>query len=214
MKYIAGPLRVAYAQLVILMLCMLTGSVKISAARPLCQLKELTELTKSEVKKTLESFDKANGGNLGIWSPGFPLLPANQSGPLHGPEVQCSLHFMAKGLKEIKEDQKTDLNPTDVYLDKLFEKTIFRVKSLALCVKFVLKGECSNEPSPPIIPKHAFEKKQWSRTLLISARDYLTSMKHRLPIQSNRANVKSKQKTKSAATKERLKYLSGSHHQL
>ncbi|XP_041856601.1 uncharacterized protein LOC121649666 [Melanotaenia boesemani] len=200
MKYTAGLLRVANARLVILMLCLLTGpALKRSAAQALCQPKELIILTKSEVIKTLQSFDKANGDNLGIWHPGFPLLHVNQSSPLQGPNVQCSLHFMTQGLEKIKEDQKTDLNPKDVSLDKLFKETIFRVNMLAICVKSVLGGECSNEPFPPNMPKHTFEKKQWSHTLLKSARDYLAWMQHRF---------------KPTSVKERFKYLSGSQHQL
>ena len=77
------------------------------------------------------------------------------------------------------EDQRFNLNPTDVTLHQTFERTISQVELLAKCVKHSLGGECSLKLSPPKMPVHAFERKQWGHTLLRLARDYLKWLEHK-----------------------------------
>ncbi|XP_044051446.1 uncharacterized protein LOC122875887 [Siniperca chuatsi] len=210
MKYRAGFLKVMCVWMVILMQSLHAGHApKKHAAGSSCKLRELTALTKSQTEESLASFDEANGKHLGTWSPGFPQLQVHQNSPLHPSKVQCSLLFMAQGLEKVLEDQRRNLNPTDVSLDKKLGDTISTVNMLAMCVKKILGGECSPKPSPPEMPKHAFDRKQWSHTLLKTARDYLDWMERKLGVQNSK--VKGKNKIKRTVTEAtRHKYLEGS----
>ncbi len=87
---------------------------------------------------------------------------------------------MAQGMEKVLEDQSKNLNPQDVSLHKKLSHTISSVNMLAACLKEILGGECSPKPSPPTMPQHAFERKQWSHTLLKTARDYLNWLKLKL----------------------------------
>lgn len=136
--------------------------------------------------------DKANGKHLGTWSPGFPELQVQENSPLHGTKVQCCLLFIAQGLENILEDQKTNLNPEDDSLHRKLGDAVLRVNMLAVCVKENLGGECSPKPSPPKMPKHAFERKQWSHTLLKTARDYLGWLERKIGLQITRVKGKNK----------------------
>lgn len=85
---------------------------------------------------------------------------------------------MEDALKKILDDQKKDLNPNDTLLHKNLNTTIHRVNRLAGCVKEILGGQCLPAPSPPEMPKHVFERKKWSHTLLKAAKHYLTWLEH------------------------------------
>ncbi|XP_042343464.1 uncharacterized protein LOC121943921 [Plectropomus leopardus] len=178
-----------------------------------CRPKELTALTKGLVADSLEGFDKANGAHLGTWSPGFPELQVHQNSPLVGAKVQCSLLFMAQGLRKILEDQRNNLNPTDVSLHEKLKNAISKVNMLTTCMKDTLEGECSDKPPPPNMPQNTFEKKQWSHTLLKTARDYLTWLESKFVVQI--AKVKGKNKMKHSASNATLKkHLEGSSYLL
>lgn len=146
--------------------------------------------------------DKANGKHLGTWSPGFPELQVQQSSPLQGSKVQCCLLFMAQGLEIVLEDQKTNLNPEDASLHGKLRDAICTVKMLAVCVREILRGECLQKPSPPKMPKHVFERKQWSHTLLKTARDYLGWLERKIGLQITKVKGKNKRKH-TEATHER-----------
>lgn len=122
--------------------------------------------------------DKANGQHLGIWSPGFPELQVPQKSPHNGSKIQCSLLFMEEALKKILDDQQNNLNPKDTSLHENLNNSINSVNMLAGCVKEILGGQCLSAPSPPKMPKHVFERKQWSHTLLKEAKHYLTWLEH------------------------------------
>lgn len=111
---------------------------------------------------------------------------------------------MAKGLEKILEDQKKHLNTEDFSLHEKLGESIARVNMLSACAKESLGGECSPEPSPPKMPKHAFDRKQWSHTLLQAARDYLGWLKLKLGVQMSKIMVK----------KAHHRYLEGSGHLL
>ncbi|KAM6943717.1 uncharacterized protein PEZ65_001680 [Lycodopsis pacificus] len=214
MKYRAGFLTVACAWMVIVIQSLDAGpAAQKHAAGVSCNLKELTALTRSLVDESLKSFDKANGEHLGTWSPGFPELEVHQNSPLDGPKVQCSLLFMAQGLKEVLEDQRDNLNPKDVSLHEDLKNTISKVNMLAVCAKHILSGECSPKPPPPKMPTHAFAKKQWSHTLLKTARVYLNWLELKSGVQTSKTKGKNKIKRKaSEATLQ--KYLEGSGYLL
>ncbi|XP_041644148.1 uncharacterized protein LOC121510246 [Cheilinus undulatus] len=185
-----------------------------------CKPVELTALTKALMEASLKSFDEANGKHLGTWSPGFPELHVDENSTILGPTVQCSLLFMSQGLKDILQDQRSNLNPTDVSLHKELRKTIASVDMLAVCMKEVIGGECPSTPSPPNMPRHVFERKQWSHTLLKRARGYLDWVENNIPTNEtkskrkyvvNNATVKGKDKIKSRLTQATSrKYLEGS----
>ncbi|KAM9359890.1 uncharacterized protein ABDE67_000545 [Symphorus nematophorus] len=161
----------------------------------------------------MTSFDEANGKHLGTWSPGFPELQVDQNSPLLGSKVQCSLLFMAQGLRKVLEDQRRNLNPEDVSLHKKLENTISTVNLLATCLKGILGGECSSNPPPPKMPKHAFERKQWSHTLLKKAMDYLDWLEHKLKVKI--PIVKGKNQIKPKGTEgTHQRYLEGSGYLL
>lgn len=171
---------------------------------------EVTDLINYKFAVGLLFQDEANGRHLGTWSPGFPELQVHQNSPLNGSKVQCSLLFMAQGLEKVLEDQRSNLNPQDVSLHKKLRDTISTVNMLAVCVKEIHSGECSPKPPPPKMPKHAFERKQWSHTLLKTARDYLNWLEHKLGLQISK--VKRKKRTVTGATRQR--YFEGSGHLL
>ncbi|XP_054467701.1 uncharacterized protein LOC129101799 [Anoplopoma fimbria] len=174
MKYRAGFLTVVCAWMVILIQRLDAGHApKKHAAGVSCRLKELTELTRSLVIESLTGFDEANGDHLGAWPPGFPELQVQANSTLNGSKVQCSFLFMAQGLKEVLDDQKNNLNPKDVSLHDKLTRTISKVNSLTACAKNILGGECSPKPPPAKMPTHAFDRKQWSHTLLKTASGYL-----------------------------------------
>ncbi len=154
--------------------------------------------------------DEANGRHLGTWSPGFPELQVHQNSSLNGSNVQCSLLFMAQGLQKVLEDQRRNLNPQDVSLHKKLWNTISSVKMLTVCLNEILGGECSSMPTSPKMPKHAFERKQWSHTLLKTASNYLNWLEHKLGVQISK--VKGKKHTVTEATHQR--YFEGSGHLL
>ncbi|CAK6959785.1 uncharacterized protein LOC122966251 isoform X1 [Scomber scombrus] len=128
------------------------------------------------------SQEKANGKNIGTWPPGFPKLQVHQNSPNHWAKVQCSLLFMAQGLKKLLEDQKNNLNPNDLPLHEKLSRTISRVNMLATCVKDIHKEKCSSTVSPPTLPKSAFDRKQWGHTLLVASRDYLEWLEHQFGV--------------------------------
>ncbi|XP_029960122.1 uncharacterized protein LOC115397800 [Salarias fasciatus] len=148
------------------------------AARVSCRPRELIALTKTQMEASLAAFDNTNGKHLGTWSPGFPELKVHRDSPVNESKVLCSLSFMAQGLEEVLEDQKNDLNPTAESLHKKLRDTISTVNMLAACLRSVLHGECSPEPSPPTLPEQAFQRKQWGHTLLKTAREYLNWLQH------------------------------------
>lgn len=118
--------------------------------------------------------------DLGTWLPGFPELQAHQNSPVLGSKVQCSLIFMAQGLQEVLEDQRSNLNPEAVLLHQQLQVSIARVDLLAKCLKVTLGGDCSTKPPPPRMPSHTFERKQWSHTLLKTARGYLSWLQRKV----------------------------------
>ncbi|XP_015234328.1 PREDICTED: uncharacterized protein LOC107087321 [Cyprinodon variegatus] len=211
MKYIPGLLGVACAYMLILVegLAERNGSKKHIAGGK-CYLKELAALTKHQVEESLISFDKANGQHLGTWLPGFPELQVHKDS-FNGPKVQCSLTFMALGLEKILEDQKNDLNPTDVLLHKMLWNTISRVMMLKACMEDFLKGKCPEDPLPPKMPKHVFDRKQWSHTLLKSAKYYLDWMEHKIIVSKAK---EFKKKTNQVKNTTLHKYIRGSVYHL
>uniref|UniRef100_UPI0037E6FB9F uncharacterized protein n=1 Tax=Semicossyphus pulcher TaxID=241346 RepID=UPI0037E6FB9F len=199
MNYRAGFLKVVCVWMMILM----QSSAKKQAAGASCNLKELTTLTKSLVEASQIRFDKANGKHIGTWSPGFPELQVHKNSSLNASEVQCSLLFMAAGLEKVLLDQKSNLNPVDISLHEKLNETISRVNMLAACVKGILGGECSPEPSPPTMPKYGFERKQWSHTLLVTAKHYLDWLELKTEVQT--AAVKETNKIKRKVTRATIK---------
>lgn len=155
--------------------------------------------------------DEANGKHLGTWSPGFPDLHVHQNSPISGSKVQCSLIFMVQGLEKILEDQSTNLNPGDVSLHRHLSDTIFSVNMLATCLRSILGGECSSQPSPPVMPKYAFQRKQWSHTLLTTAKHYLAWLESKLEIYISKGKGKNNIKRKLP---QHLTYLEGSGYLL
>ncbi|XP_031161911.1 uncharacterized protein LOC116054480 [Sander lucioperca] len=211
MKYRAGSLMVLCAWMVITMQSLHAGhAAKKHAASVSCSPKELTALTKRVVEASLTGFEKANGEHLGTWPPGFPELQIHH---VQGSKVQCSLLFMSQGLKEVLEDQRNNLNPKDVSLHETLRNAISRVDLLAECAKYILGGECSPNPPPPNMPKHAFERKQWSHTLLKTARDYLNWLEHKFEVQISKDKEKSKIKRKATVATHQ-KYFEGSGYLL
>ncbi|XP_035513903.1 uncharacterized protein LOC118325368 [Morone saxatilis] len=212
MKYRAGSFKVVWVWMVILIQSLDAAHAPKTAGFS-CKPKEQTALTKSLVKDCLTSFDAANGKHLGTWSPGFPELEVNETSTLNWSKVQCSLSFMAQGLEEVLEDQVKHLNTEDVSLHKKLRDTITRVRSLTVCVKKIFGGECSPKPPPPKMPRHAFDRKQWSHTLLKTAGDYLDWLKSKLGEQL--LKVKGQNKIKPTATgATRQMYLEGSGYLL
>ncbi|XP_038559951.1 uncharacterized protein LOC119891985 [Micropterus salmoides] len=211
MKYRAGFLKVVCACVVILTQSLDAGHVpKKHAASVPCSPRDLAALTRSRVKESLTDFEEANGKHLGTWPPGFPELQVHQNSPLDGSKVQCGLLFMAQGLEEVLEDQRKNLNPKDVSLHKKLRDTISTVNMLAACVKETFKWECSLKPSPPEMPTYAFERKQWSHTLLKTAKEYLGWLESKL-IKVQNSKINGKNKIKHIATKETFKkYFEGS----
>ncbi|KAM8759857.1 uncharacterized protein AB9X84_008126 [Acanthopagrus schlegelii] len=195
MKHRAGFLKVLCACMMVLIQSLDARHVpKKYPAGVSCRVRKLTALTESLVIGSLTSFDEANGKNLGTWPPGFPELEVNQNSSLDGSKVQCSFLFMVQGLEKVLEDQKNNLNPLDVSLHAKLRETISRVKMLAVCLKEILGGECSPTPPPPKMPKPAFDRKQWSHTLLKMARDYLHWLESKLPVQISKVIGKNKVK--------------------
>ncbi|KAF1389518.1 hypothetical protein PFLUV_G00074240 [Perca fluviatilis] len=205
MKYRAGSVTVLCAWMVITMQSLDAGhAAKKHAAAVSCRPKELTALTKSVVQESLTGFEKANGGHLGTWPPGFPELREHH---VQGSKVQCSLLFMSQGLEKVLNDQRNNLNPKDVSLHEKLKEAISSVHRLAECAKNILIGECSPKPPPPNMPRHAFERKQWSHTLLKTARDYLNWLESKFPVQKNKIKRKATEATHQ-------KYLEGSGYLL
>ncbi|MEQ2302656.1 hypothetical protein AMECASPLE_008913 [Ameca splendens] len=206
-----GLLGLAYACMVMLVEGLAARNApKIHSAGEKCNLKELLALTKHQVEESLTSFDKANGEHLGTWSPGFPELQVHNYSSLNGSKVQCSLVFMAQGLEKILEDQY-NLNPADVLLHKNLHNTVSRVKMLKACVENFLKGKCLKKPSPPKMPKYVFDKKQWSHTLLESAKDYLVWLQHKIIVSKAKEANKKKPHVRNTT---HHKYFEGSVHHL
>lgn len=117
--------------------------------------------------------DKANRENLEAWTPGFPELQVQTNTTLSSPKVQCCLLFTSQGLEEILKDQKGSLIPHDSTLHTVLQDSISRLNMLRACVKDILGGNCSAALPSPKAPINCFERKQWSHTLLETARDYL-----------------------------------------
>ncbi|XP_071339793.1 uncharacterized protein [Trachinotus anak] len=214
MKKTTGFLKALCAWMVILSPGLDAGHApKKHAAGASCRPKELTALTKSLVEKSLASFEKANGKDLGTWSPGFPELQVHQNSPLVPSKVQCSFLFMVQGLGKVLKDQSSNLNPKDVSLHQVLKDTISHIKMLQMCVKHILGGECPSEPTPPKMPIDVFEKKQWSDTLLKAARDYLNWLVHKFQEHSAKVNGTNNRKHKVIVTMHK-KYLEGSGYLL
>ncbi|XP_032372794.1 uncharacterized protein LOC116690135 [Etheostoma spectabile] len=194
MKYRAGFLTVLCAWMVILMQSLDAGhAAKKHVAAVSCRPKERTDLTKREVKAALAGFEKANGKHLGTWPPGFPELQAHH---IDGSKVQCSLLFMSQGLKKVLEDQMDHLNHRDDSLHKTLKNAISEVHMLAACAKYILGGECP-KPPPTNMPNQAFERKQWSHTLLKTATDYLRWLESQFEVQVSKDKEKNKGKRKA-----------------
>ncbi|KAM9744484.1 uncharacterized protein ACNS7B_011652 isoform 2-T2 [Menidia menidia] len=205
-----GFLRAAFVWMVFLMHGW--GTHRCAAGLP-CRPKELTALTKSLVEASLTSFDEANGKHLGTWSPGFPELEVHPESPPTGPQVQCSLHFLAQGLLKVLHDQRTSIFPRDAPLLQTLRDAVSRVQQLEACVKSYFGGECAPKPPPPKMPKYVFERKQWSHTLIKSARDYLNWLQHKFQNQISKARKTSKMKWSTQKAKN-LGYFVGREHQL
>ncbi|XP_018516470.1 uncharacterized protein LOC108872961 [Lates calcarifer] len=214
MKYRAGSLKVLCAWMMILLPSLDAAHVpKKPAAVVSCRLKELTTLTKSLIEASLTSFDKANGENLGNWSGGFPELHVQKNTSLIPSKVQCCLHFVAQGLGKVLEDQRSNLNPTDYSLHEKLGDAISHINMLAKCAKHILGGECSHRPPTPEMPEYAFQRKQWSHTLLKAAGDYLNWLEQKFEVHIS--NVKETNNIKHKNIKGVLqKYLEGSEHLL
>ncbi|XP_076007101.1 uncharacterized protein LOC143001389 [Genypterus blacodes] len=148
------------------------------ALASLCRPKQLAALTKARLKENAIIFDDA----IGVWSPGFPALRVPHSYPLSWSKVQCRLDFMAQGLEEILEDQRSNMNPSHTSLHRQLKETIAMVYLLELCVQGTHGGECSSKLSPPKIPKQTFERKQWSHTMLKASEDYLAWLEDEVKI--------------------------------
>ncbi|KAL7391750.1 hypothetical protein ABVT39_014065 [Epinephelus coioides] len=215
MKYRAGFLTALCTWMVILLQSSDSAghALKKHAAGDSCKPKELTALTKSLVEESLKDFDKANGEHLGTWSPGFPQLKVHQNSSADGSKVQCSLLFMAQGLGKVLDDQKNNLNPTDVSLHEKLKNAISTVNMLTVCVKDVLGGACSEKPAPPTMPRHTFDRKQWSHTLLKTARDYLAWLESKFVVHIPKVKEKSKIKHKGPEATHK-KHLVGSGYLL
>ncbi|XP_007547545.1 PREDICTED: uncharacterized protein LOC106917032 [Poecilia mexicana] len=211
MKDGAGLLGVACACMVLLVegLVARNAATKRTAGES-CKLKDMANLTRHQMRGTLLNFDKANGEHLGTWSPGFPELEVHLNSPLNASKVLCSLTFMAEGLEKILEDQKDDLNPTNISLHNMLRETIEQVKMLKGCVALSFKAECPKKILPPQKPEYGFERKQWSHTLLMSAEKYLGWLQHIIP--DRKARQISKKTLHASSTGS--KYLEGSVHYL
>ncbi|XP_047448337.1 uncharacterized protein LOC125012426 [Mugil cephalus] len=208
MKYTAGFLKVACALTLVLM----RGADAAHAHKgSSCSLKEIAALTKSQVAASLTDFDKANGKHLGTWSPGFPELRVHRNSTFSSSDVQCSLHFMAKGLEKILEDQENNLNPKDETLHQKLRDSIYRIVMLTACVRSVHGDKCSSEPPSPRMPERVFERKQWSHTLLKAARDYLNWLQSELSSPNVQETNGTKHKTAKATHQG---FLAGSLHPL
>lgn len=120
---------------------------------------------------------------------------------------------MAQGLEKVLEDQSRNLNPQDVSLHKKLRETISSVDMLAACLKEILGGECSPKPSPPTMPTHTFERKQWSHTLLKTATNYLNWLKLKLEIRFTKVKEKYMM-THKVTQATRKKFLEGSGYLL
>ncbi|XP_060894380.1 uncharacterized protein LOC132974367 [Labrus mixtus] len=204
MIYRTGFLKVVFAWLLVLMHGLDAGHAqKELAARVSCMPKAMTALIKGVMEESLKCFDEANGKHLGTWSPGFPELQVNINSSLHGSKVQCSLIFIAQGMEKILEDQKSNLNPEDSRLHKKLRETISRVNMLAVCMKQTLGGECIPAPPLPVMPKHVYERKQWSHTLLKTAKDYLNWLEDKIEV--HMSTVKEKKKIKHIDTRAIIK---------
>ncbi|KAM4745698.1 uncharacterized protein FYW61_014764 [Anableps anableps] len=212
MKYTVGLLGAACACMVMLV----DGLAARNAKKPhtvggKCNLKDLVALSRYQMEESLEIFDKANGGHLGTWSPGFPELEVHINATFNGPEVQCSLTFVAQGVEKILEDQMNNQNPRDVLLHKKLNKTVSRVNMLKACVENFFKGKCPKKPLPPTMPQYVFARKQWSHTLLMSAKNYLDWLEHKIIVLNAREINK---KTLNANKTDLHKYLESSVHHL
>lgn len=97
---------------------------------------------------------------------------------------------MSQGLEEILEDQEGDLNPHDGSLHRNLGQSISRVTTLRACVKDVLGGNCSLALPSPKMPINYFDRKQWSRTLLEAATDYLGFIFRKLAEDTNLIKAK------------------------
>ncbi|XP_020492253.2 uncharacterized protein [Labrus bergylta] len=193
MIYRTGFLKVVFAWLLVLMHGLDAGHAQkeLPAGVP-CMPKAMTALTKAVMEESLKRFDEANGKHLGTWSPGFPELQVNINSFLHGPKVQCSLIFIAQGMEKVLEDQKSNLNPEDSPLHKKLRETISRVNMLAVCMNQTLGGECFPVPPLPVMPKHVYARKQWSHTLLKTAKDYLDWLEDKIEVHISTVNEKKK----------------------
>ncbi|XP_053726813.1 uncharacterized protein LOC128762527 isoform X1 [Synchiropus splendidus] len=139
-----------------------------------CDPAALSQIVKLELNDSLQSFDKANGNNLGTWNTGFPELKSECSSPSDPEKVVCGLHFIHLGLKKILKDQETRQSPTDVTLHKQLNDTLLRVDHLAQCVKYRFNcGKCGQPAHALEMPVNTFERKQWSHTFLKEARHYV-----------------------------------------
>lgn len=155
--------------------------------------------------------DLANGKHLGTWQPGFPELQVQKDSPVNGSKVQCCLLFMAHGLEKVLDDQKRNLNPGDETLHENLRQAIFMNNMLLNCMKELIGGECSPAPSPPKMPKHVFERKQWSHTLLKTGRDYLGWLELKVGLRFIRVRGKSKLNEKYLKAKNKT-YMKGSRY--
>lgn len=118
---------------------------------------------------------------------------------------------MIQGLEKLREDQKNNLNPNDLTLDKKLNETISRIKMLVNCVKYIHGKKCPSKVSPPTLPKYAFERKQWGHTLLVASKDYLEWLKHQFEVKGTKVKSGTNQiKRKAIWTFQ--KYLEGSGH--
>lgn len=120
---------------------------------------------------------------------------------------------MAHGLEKVLDDQKRNLNPSDETLHENLRQAIFMNNMLSICMKELIGGECSPAPSPPKMPKHVFERKQWSHTLLKTGRDYLGWLELKVGLRLIRVRGKSKLYKKYLKAKNK-KYMKGSRYLL
>ncbi|XP_035496449.1 uncharacterized protein LOC118314244 isoform X2 [Scophthalmus maximus] len=183
MNYAAGFLKVCAWTVMV----SATSQARRAPKQPSCSLKGLTNLTRSEVAESLALFEEANGNDSGTWSPGFPELRVRPDPS----KIQCSLLFMVKGLEEVLEDQRSNLNPGAVALHGALERAIFNARMLANCVNHTLGWQCDFPPPAPAMPTgHLFQRIQWSCTLLQAARGYLKWLQHQFSLHCSKATGK------------------------
>ncbi|XP_036000011.1 uncharacterized protein LOC118564840 isoform X2 [Fundulus heteroclitus] len=167
-----------------------TNAAKIHATGRQCSntsLKDLVNLARHLMEKSLELFDEFNG-NFTNNSSLFPELQIHNSSTLNETKVLCSLAFMVEALKaNMKVQIELDSNAT--LLSKLNE-TITHVTNLNFKASECFNAKCPEVPKLPKMPEYTFGKKQWGHSLLKSAEDYLKWLHKILPSKTKEVKKK------------------------